>query len=219
MPHITLIRHGQANSQARDETGYDQLSDLGHQQSRWLGEHFETTGEKFSRILSGTLRRQMETAKSMRAEIHAPLVTDARLNELPYFAMSQLMEAQHGLPLPDTREGYIAHLPQVFGAWERGEIAGAPESYADFTARVDALIDEIASSPGRAMLVTSGGVIATILRRVLNLDLTAWSHIALTIMNSSVHRLHVIEGRPTLAHFNAIPHLETRDRQFAQTHL
>ena len=53
----------------------------------------------------------------------------------------------------------------------------------------------------------------------MNLELRAWSHVALTIMNSSVHRLHVLHGYPTLAHFNAIPHLETRERQFAQTHL
>jgi broad specificity phosphatase PhoE len=219
MPHITLIRHGQANSEAKDETGYDRLSDLGHQQARWLGAHFETTGERFSRVLSGTLRRQIETARSMGAESHAPLVTDPRLNELPYFTMARLMEEQHGLALPDTREGYIEHLPRVFGAWEQNKIADVPEPYADFTARIDALIDEIAQSHGRALLVTSGGVIATILRRVLNLDVTAWSHIALTIMNSSVHRLHVLHDRPTLAHFNAIPHLETRERQFAQTHL
>ena len=38
MSHITLIRHGQANSQARDEASYDRLSDLGHQQAAWLGE-------------------------------------------------------------------------------------------------------------------------------------------------------------------------------------
>ena len=219
MPHITLVRHGQANAAAKDEGGYDQLSDLGHQQARWLGEHFDHTGERFARVYSGTLKRQIDTAKSMGAERHAPLVTDPRLNELSYFTMSQLMQAQHGLPVPQTREGYVAHLPQVFGAWERDEIADAPESYTDFTARIDAFIDEVAADNGRALLVTSGGVIATILRRVLNLDLMAWSHIALTIMNSSVHRLHVLHGRPTLAHFNAIPHLEHRDRQFAQTHL
>ncbi|MDU8927602.1 histidine phosphatase family protein [Alisedimentitalea sp. MJ-SS2] len=219
MPHITLVRHGQANSMAKDETGYDKLSDLGHQQARWLGEHIDATGERFARVYSGTLRRQVETAQSMGAERHAPLVQDARLNELSYFAMAQMMQDQHGLPIPETREGYVEHLPQVFGAWERNEIADPPESYADFTARIDAMLDEITASNGRALLVTSGGVIATILRRVLNLDLIAWSHVALSIMNSSVHRLHVLHGYPTLAHFNAIPHLEHRDRQFAQTHL
>jgi len=53
----------------------------------------------------------------------------------------------------------------------------------------------------------------------LNLDLAGWSQIALSIMNTSVHRLHTLHGRPTLAHFNAIPHLEPAARQFAQTHL
>jgi phosphohistidine phosphatase SixA len=35
---LVLIRHGQANSAANDEDGYDRLSDLGHQQARWLGD-------------------------------------------------------------------------------------------------------------------------------------------------------------------------------------
>ena len=38
MGTITLVRHGQANSAAQDEAGYDKLSDLGHQQALWLGE-------------------------------------------------------------------------------------------------------------------------------------------------------------------------------------
>ena len=38
------------------------------------------------------------------------------------------------------------HLPQVFGAWERDEIADVPERYADFTARLDGLIEEISAN-------------------------------------------------------------------------
>ena len=36
MSHVTLVRHGQANSSARDELGYDRLSELGWQQAEWL---------------------------------------------------------------------------------------------------------------------------------------------------------------------------------------
>ncbi|WP_322867805.1 histidine phosphatase family protein [Aquicoccus sp. G2-2] len=218
MTHITLVRHGQANSSARDELGYDRLSDLGRQQALWLGEHIEATGERFAHVYSGTLIRQVDTARAMGVEDHGALTQDPRLNELSYFHMAQLMEAQHGVALPTGREGYITHLPQVFGAWERGEITDAPETYAAFTDRLDALMADITASPGHALLVTSGGVIATILRRVLGLNQQAWAHIALSIMNSSVHRLHVVNDTPMLAHFNAIPHLERRDRQFAQTH-
>ena len=39
MSVITFIRHGQANSSATTEEGYDNLSDLGKTQARWLGEH------------------------------------------------------------------------------------------------------------------------------------------------------------------------------------
>ena len=39
MSHITLIRHGQANSEAKDEISYDKLSPLGHEQAAWLGDH------------------------------------------------------------------------------------------------------------------------------------------------------------------------------------
>ena len=55
MSHITLIRHGQANSQAKDEISYDQLSDLGRQQARWLGDHLRGTGDVFARAYSGHL--------------------------------------------------------------------------------------------------------------------------------------------------------------------
>lgn len=219
MPHITLVRHGQANTGATDEISYDRLSDLGHQQAKWLGEYIDNSGEIFSRVYAGTLHRQVDTARSMGAEKHGEIIQDERLNELHYFTMSQLMVAQHGLALPDTREGYALHMPRVFAAWQAGEIENVPETYDDFATRVSDVISEIAASSGRALVVTSGGVIGTIIRQTLNLDNTAWSHICLAIMNSSAHRLHVLHGRPTLAHFNSIAHLETPDRQFAKTHL
>ena len=50
MLHLTLVRHGQANSDARDESSYDQLSVLGHQQARWLGAHFTAANVDFDQI-------------------------------------------------------------------------------------------------------------------------------------------------------------------------
>ena len=65
MSHITLIRHGQANSTATDEAGYDRLSDLGHQQSSWLGAYLKDQNQHHVRLYTGTLRRHVETAASM----------------------------------------------------------------------------------------------------------------------------------------------------------
>ena len=41
MVRIFLIRHGQANSEAKDEVSYDRLSALGKIQAGWLGQYFK----------------------------------------------------------------------------------------------------------------------------------------------------------------------------------
>jgi len=149
----------------------------------------------------------------------AEITQDARLNELSYFTMATLMETHHGLAMPATREAYVSHLPKVFGAWMRAEIDGVPERYADFESRVSDALDEIAAGRGRAVVVTSGGVISLVMARILGLDVAGWSQIALAIQNTSVHRLHLIQDRPMVAQFNAVPHLAHPDRDHAQTHL
>ena len=76
MSQITLVRHGQANSGAQDEAGYDALSDLGARQSAWLGEYWERIGERFDRVYTGTLTRHRETAQAMGAARWAAPVAD-----------------------------------------------------------------------------------------------------------------------------------------------
>ncbi len=217
MSHITLIRHGQANTAARDETSYDRLSDLGRQQSAWLGEHLRASGAHHPRLYCGTLRRHRETAAAMSMG-PAP-VEDARLNELEYFTLARLLEDQHGLAVPTHREGFVAHLPKVFTAWRDGRIRNAPESFAGFEDRVLSALDDIARGEGPALVVTSGGLIAMTLRQSMGLDIPAMARVALAIMNTSVHRLHRIGPDLTPVLFNAVPHLEHPDRHFAQTHL
>lgn len=219
MSHIVLVRHGQANSAARDEVSYDRLSDLGHEQSRWLGGHFDRTGERFARVYCGTLRRHRETAEGIGAEAHAEVVEDARLNELHYFDMARLYEEQHGQAVPEGRDEFAAHMPRMFGAWREGRIEGAPEAYEVFEARVQDALREIAEGEGRALVVTSGGLIGTVMGQVLGLGLEATCRACLAIMNTSVHRYQVMRSEMLLTQFNAVPHLEHPERQFAQTHI
>lgn len=216
MSQITLIRHGQANYGARDEAGYDRLSPLGHQQAEWLGEYLRNTGMTQARVYSGTLRRHVETAAGMG---HTDPIRDARLNELEYFTLATLLEEQTGLAIPEEREGFIDHLPKVFAHWQAGEIDGAPETYAAFEARISEVLTEIAQGDGPALVVTSGGLIANVMRQALALDIAGMSRMALAIMNSSMHRMFPIGGHLSPVLFNAVPHLETPERQFAQTHV
>lgn len=217
MSTITLIRHGQANTTAQDERSYDRLSDLGHQQAQWLGEHLDATGEHFERVYCGTLLRHRQTAEGMRAD--SDLIVDERLNEMEFFTLANLLRDQQDVPMPDTREAFVTYMPMLLGKWQAGEIAHAPESFEQFEARVSEALSQIASGRGPALVVTSGGLIGMAFRQAMGLDITAFSRTCIAIMNTSVHRLHPIGERLSMTQFNAVPHLDRPDRQFAQTHL
>lgn len=217
MSHITLIRHGQANTGARDETSYDKLSALGHQQAQWLGDHLRDSHDHHPRVYCGTLVRHIETAESMG--VAADITRDARLNELEYFTLATLLEEQKGIAIPSEREGFINHLPTVFSAWQNDEIDNPPERFAEFESRVSQALHEIANGPGPALVVTSGGLISMAMRQVLGLDTHAMARMALAIMNTSMHRLFPIGETLSPVLFNAVPHLDTPDRHYAKTHL
>lgn len=217
MSQITLIRHGQANSGAKTEAGYDALSPLGHQQSAWLGEYWQDLGERYDRVYTGALTRHRETASAMDAARWGEPVVDPRLNEVEYFDLSNRMHEQFAIPMPQDRDGFIDHLPLVFTAWQEGRIEGASESFHHFQSRVDDVLHEIAAGSGRALVVTSGGLIAMAIRVAMGLELGAFARLALTIMNTSVHQLHPVGAGLTLTQFNAVPHLAPRERQHAQT--
>ena len=54
MVQIFLVRHGQANSDAKDEISYDKLSPLGKLQAGWLGQYFKKNEFSFDSCFSGT---------------------------------------------------------------------------------------------------------------------------------------------------------------------
>lgn len=217
MSHITLIRHGQANTHAKDEASYDQLSPLGHQQAAWLGAHLRATHQHHTRLYTGTLQRHVETADAMDTGL-AP-IRDARLNELEYFTMAQALEAEHGIPAPTDPSAFVHHFPIVLSHWQQDKIDGAPERFSAFEERIRSALAEIGDGDGPALVVTSGGLIAMAMRLHLGLDVTAMARVALAIRNTSLHRLHPIGGTWSPALFNAIPHLEAPDRHHAHTHV
>jgi len=94
MGEIILVRHGQANSAADNEDDYDKLSDLGHQQAKWLGEWMRTHEAPFDTVMSGTLRRQRETLDGLG---YPDAPRDARLNEIAYYDLTDEMETATGL--------------------------------------------------------------------------------------------------------------------------
>lgn len=214
MSNITLVRHGQANSGSTDETSYDKLSDLGHQQARWLGSYLTDIRETYDRVYCGTLTRHIETAAGMGFD--SPTI-DARLNELTYFNMSDAVHKKLGIAVPTNRDEFIEHLPLVFTMWQEGQIEGDFETFHAFQSRIDEVLHDIAAGNGRALIVTSGGVIAMSMRIAMGLEMSAFSRTALAIMNTSLHQLHPIGDSLSMTQFNAVPHLASPERQFAKT--
>lgn len=213
MGEIVLVRHGQANSGATTEEEYDRLSDLGKRQASWLGDWFRDHEPPFDLVLSGTMRRHVETGEAMG---FMPERRDARLNEVDYFALARDMEITHGVPQPTSEQDFAAHVTQTYIAWNRAEIAGA-EAFAEFEARVKGILDEAAEPGRRVLCLTSGGVISMALRIALGLDAERLAHVLMPIRNSSVHRFRVLEAGTFLSGFNAIPHLDAPDRADART--
>jgi len=217
MAEIILVRHGQANSKAKDEASYDRLSDLGRIQAGWLGERFRATNGHFDQVISGTLNRQVHTAEAIG--VTAPHTQDSRWNEMEYYTMSLAFEAQHGEPFPQTQHDYTGHAPRLFRAWFEDRISDIPEAFSAFENRVMAALDEAAAPGGRVLIVTSGGVIAAVIRRLLGLDATGMAKVMLHTANSSAHRVEVIDGRPYLDGFNDLSHVDAPDRAHARTYI
>jgi broad specificity phosphatase PhoE len=214
MGELVLVRHGQANSAAQDEKGYDRLSDLGHQQARWLGEWLREHDAPFDRVLTGSLRRHRETMAAM-GDMGAEPEVDARLNELDYFNLTRAHAAHTGAR-PPTQDNFIGHITDVMQAWQRAEIQG-DESYDSFETRVAEMLT-IAARPGRRVLcVTSGGVIGMMARHLLDLDIARMAHLLVPIRNCSIHRVMVLPEAQILSGFNATPHLDSADRLHART--
>ncbi len=215
MSTITLIRHGQANSSARDEASYDRLSDLGHQQAAWLGEHLRGTQAHHVRLYSGTLRRHVETAAGLATDLEP--IRDERLNELEYFTMAGLLSDQHGIPFPTAQGEFITHLPTVFQHWKDDRISDAPETYTAFQTRISAVLSDIAAGDGPALVVTSGGIIGHLLGQQMDLDVAATARMTLAILHTSLHQFFPIGGHLSPVLYNATPHLDLPARSSART--
>ncbi|SLN44876.1 histidine phosphatase family protein [Pseudooctadecabacter jejudonensis] len=214
MGELFLVRHGQANSGATSEEEYDRLSDLGHAQAKLLGQWMQAHERPFDQVLSGTMRRHRETAQGMG---YTPDAHDARLNEMEYFALARDMAAVHGLTPPQTSDDFFTHMPQTLTAWEQATINGA-EPFATFESRIWAALAE-ATKPGKRVLcVTSGGVIAMVMRGALGLNTTQMAHVLLPVFNSSLHKFRIRDQGTFLTAFNAIPHLDAPDLADHRTH-
>ena len=215
MDEVFLVRHGQASFGSDD---YDRLSDRGHDQSAWLGAWFADHHIAFDRVVTGTMRRHRETADGILSSAATTARDeDAGLNEIDYDAIETAFLRTTGETRPTTGKAFRLMLPRLLSHWAEDRLAPVPETYAGFRARVDGAVDRAARKGERTLVVSSGGPVSATLARLLSLETSAMAEIMNMTMNASVTRLGLVDGRLTLLQFNAVPHLEHRDRRHART--
>lgn len=210
MPDIWLIRHGQAGDVLGD---YDRLSERGELQSRLAGEAWGHLGE-VHRVLTGDMRRHRETraafAEAFPGATPEPHV-DARWNEFNHHGVFEAGIAA-GLEPPKTREDAGRFFGLAMSRWILGE-GEYPESYVDFHARVvegfEALVERM-SSGERALVFTSGGAIAAVVRHAMGLEPLGALRVNAVLVNTSFTRVRVGRFGAGLHSMNVYSHLDGR---------
>lgn len=218
-----LVRHGQASFGAKN---YDNLSQLGHQQARWLGEYFKARGTTFSHLYCGDMQRHEQTAKGIIAGLQQNLETTVHsgLNEFDFQKVGKGYLAAHpDKRLPDNPKpaDFYRLLKLAMLAWSKDELdkAHLQESWAEFQGRVKQALSEVCAQNRKQpiLIVSSGGAIAMLMSLVLGLDAKQVIELNMQIRNTSVSHFYFNKETVRLASFNNIPHLDHPDRLDAIT--
>jgi broad specificity phosphatase PhoE len=216
MTALYLVRHAQASFGSDD---YDQLSELGHRQSRRMGEYWRERGIAFDAVITGTLRRHRETWQGI-----AEGLGTAQPEVLPWPGLDEydsvaVIGAVHPQPLarPDTPELYRHHfrlLREGLAAWMQGRAApaGMP-NYIDFLAGVTSALDHVRTRHhgAKVLVVSSGGPIATAVGHVLRTPPETTIELNLRLRNTSVTEFAFTPKRHMLVTYNTLPHLDGRE--------
>lgn len=218
MATIYLVRHGQASYLKED---YDKLSDLGMFQSEVLGKALKSRKTDFSRCLSGTLVRHVETAASCLSTqgIVAQVEKDKRWNE--YDHMELLQKHNPDFSSHEAIGKYVSSQKEPLKAlqqtlnnslidWIENKYE-YPESWLAFKGRVVDGLTSLSSSLSKgenALVFTSGGPISLILIQLLGLDDRQFIELQGRLINTSITKVVVGRSQLSLGSYNEYSHLE-----------
>ncbi len=201
MGSLYLVRHGQASF---GQANYDALSKVGEQQSVVLGQMLSRSGLRFDRIMQGSMKRHMETARLCLAEMsQTPAIeTAAWLNEFDHQAILCALHPDFADPHkvkaflqkhPEPAKAFHKEFEKAMQRWMQGDHdADYPESYSGFKERCRTGMQELLKSTApedNILLFTSGGPIACFLQLALDLSETMMLRLNGAIVNASLSRL------------------------------
>ncbi|MEP1831586.1 histidine phosphatase family protein [Ekhidna sp.] len=215
---IYLIRHGQASFLKSD---YDQLSELGQQQSEVLGNALKDRNQEASFISRGSLNRHEQTARHCLNAfgIDKDVSEDDRWNEYDHMELL----SKHNPAFTDyaaigeylmNQENPMKALQQVLNKSIGDWIKGAYDyhtSWEDFKKGVLDALNDVASKLDKgqsAWVFTSGGPISVALIELLALKDEQFVDLQARLVNSSITKILVGKNRLSLSSYNDYGHLD-----------
>lgn len=219
MSEIYFVRHGQASF---GTSNYDQLSELGHEQARLLGEYFRERDMRFDHIITGDMVRHRETAEGICHGLGLDEHNFAVYPELNEFDFHSVLRAyttqfpEHALPEKPVAKDFFLRLKKGILLWSTGELEGElPETWANFEQRLNAFREGVQQrhAGARLLVVSSGGAIAMLVRQLLQAPESTMVDLNLQTRNTAVTHCRFNRHSMRLSSFNNVPHLDRLDRQ------
>jgi broad specificity phosphatase PhoE len=217
MPSVILVRHAQGSFGG---ASYDVLSEVGHAQAAVVAAALDRDNLRVARVVSGSLRRQLDTAEAIAGRTGVEVDVDARWNEydtgdiFEHHSTSTAREERgpdDTQPAVSSREFQVL-LEEALLAWvAAGEGGPAREPFGAFAARVLAALAAAASdlpSGGAAVVCTSGGVLGVVCMSLLGVDPSAVVAFNRTTINTGLTKVAVGRSGMTLVSFNEHGHLD-----------
>lgn len=229
MSVLRVIRHGQASYFADD---YDNLSPLGEQQARALGQYWIEQGQEIDQVVVGPRRRHRQTLEGVAAVFREAGRDWPEAQEIAEFDEHCGQEVvQQALPewieqesvarpefarlterRPEDLRLYFQAFREITRRWSRDELptpAGL-EKWADFRARVNRGLRRITDGAEQDQTIavfTSGGPVGTSTGLALELPNEKMMELSWRVRNAAYADLVVNDKDLTVDCFNVYPHL------------
>ncbi len=225
MSELFLVRHAQASY---GSDNYDKLSELGHQQSRWLGEFFRYRGHTFDQIVCGNMVRHKETLDGILDGMETSSRDKTVIPEWNEFDFETLIKTYLNVfpgqqPAPGARPADLMRvLEKTLRAWAEGSLGDSiPETWEQYEKRIQQALATTTRNNEQGtkiLVVSSGGAISMAISRILKAPPASMIQMNLQVRNSSISHLYFNRSSLTLAGFNHVPHLEHTERSDAVTY-
>lgn len=204
MPVIYLLRHGQASFGTDD---YDVLSELGRKQAEIAGHELVRRGARSPIVVSGSLRRQIDTAAIAAHELNvSPSGIDSRFDEFDAHAAVNAhlgdLQATEGMSSAQFQQ----HLDAVMTDW----MDSGNSQWQEFSDGAFAALTELAESlpsGSDAIVATSAGLTAVLAGRLLGADTQGVISMNRVSVNASITTVVAGSRGLSLVSFNDHAHV------------